>query len=110
MAKPEAPCRHNARGKRSRLPVRSRGLRRLAAVAFTALAAACMLQPLTAGAALPKNANPNGTLTYGIDLNDEFDNTFSPEQSLNPCGFAILSNIYASGLGINNDRLHPERH
>jgi peptide/nickel transport system substrate-binding protein len=107
MEKPGAPCRHKARGKRSRLPVRSRGLRPLAAVAFTALAAACMLQPLTAGAALPKNANPNGTLTYGIDLNDEFDNTFSPEQSLNPCGFAILSNIYASGLGINNTAFTP---
>jgi peptide/nickel transport system substrate-binding protein len=78
-----------------------------AAVAVTILAGACVLQPLTTGAALPKDANPNGTLTYGIDLNDEFDNTFSPEQSFNPCGFAILSNIYASGLGITNAAFLP---
>jgi peptide/nickel transport system substrate-binding protein len=73
----------------------------------TTLAAASVLQPLAAGAALPKDANRTGTLTYGIDLNDEFDNTFNPEQSLNPCGFAILSNIYASGLGITNTAFTP---
>ncbi len=77
------------------------------ALAVTALAAASLLQPLTAGASLPKGANPNGTLTYGIDLNNEFDNTFNPEQSLNPCGFAILSNIYASGLRITNSAFTP---
>jgi len=77
------------------------------AVAATALAGASLLQPLTAGASLPKNANPHGTLTYGVDLNDEFDNTFNPEQSFNPCGFAILSNIYASGLGITNTAFLP---
>jgi peptide/nickel transport system substrate-binding protein len=71
------------------------------------LAGASLLQPLASGAALPSNANPNGVLTYGIDLNDEFDNTFNPEQSLNPCGFAILSNIYASGLGITNTAFIP---
>jgi peptide/nickel transport system substrate-binding protein len=66
-----------------------------------------LLQPVAAGAAPPKDANPNGVLTYGTDLNDEFDNTFSPEASLNPCGFAILSNIYASGLGITNSAFLP---
>ncbi len=78
-----------------------------AAIAVAALAGASVLLPLAAGAAPPKDANPNGTLTYGIDLNDEFDNTFNPEQSLNPCGFAILSNIYASGLGITNTAFLP---
>jgi peptide/nickel transport system substrate-binding protein len=77
------------------------------AVAATALVGASLLQPLTAGASPPKNANPNGILTYGIDLNSEFDNTFNPEQSFNPCGFAILSNIYASGLGITNAAFIP---
>jgi len=60
-----------------------------------------------AGASLPKDANPNGILKYGIDLNSEFDNTFSPEKSFNPCGFAILSNIYASGLRITNQAFIP---
>jgi len=78
-----------------------------ALIAITTLAAASALQPITSGAALPKDGNPNGVLTYGIDLNDEFDNTFNPEQSLNPCGFAILSNIYASGLGITNEAFTP---
>jgi peptide/nickel transport system substrate-binding protein len=77
------------------------------AVALTALACAPLIQPVTAGATLPKNANAHGVLTYGIDLNDEFDNTFNPEASLNPCGFAILSNIYASGLGITNTAFLP---
>ena len=51
--------------------------------------------------------NPHGILKYGVDLNDEFDNTFNPEMSLNPCGYAILSNIYASGLGITNTAFLP---
>lgn len=76
-------------------------------VAVTTLSGVSLLQPLTAGASLPKDANPNGILTYGIDLNSEFDNTFNPEQSLNPCGFAVLSNIYASGLGITNSAFIP---
>ncbi|HLN17351.1 MAG TPA: ABC transporter substrate-binding protein [Acidimicrobiales bacterium] len=73
----------------------------------TALVGASLLQPLMAGASLPKDANPNGILKYGIDLNSEFDNTFSPEKSFNPCGFAILSNIYASGLRITNQAFIP---
>ncbi len=58
-------------------------------------------------AATQSGINPNGVLKYGIDLNKEFDNTFNPEQSLNPCGFAVLSNIYASGLGITNSAFVP---
>ena len=79
------------------------------ALSLVCMAVACgsLLQPLTAGASLPKDDNPNGVLTYGIDLNSEFDNTFNPEQSFNPCGFAILSNIYASGLGITNTAFLP---
>jgi peptide/nickel transport system substrate-binding protein len=77
------------------------------AVAAAVLAGAPLLQPLTVGASPPKAANPNGILTYGIDLNSEFDNTFNPEQSFNPCGFAVLSNIYASGLGITNTAFLP---
>ncbi len=93
--------------KRTRSLRRPRRLFAAAAIALTTLAGASLLLPLAAGAALPKDANPTGTLTYGIDLNDEFDNTFNPEQSLNPCGFAILSNIYASGLGITNTAFLP---
>ncbi len=89
-------------------PFRSRGGTRTAiALACTAVACGSLLQPLTAGASLPKDDNPNGVLTYGVDLNSEFDNTFNPEQSFNPCGFAILSNIYASGLGITNTAFLP---
>jgi peptide/nickel transport system substrate-binding protein len=83
------------------------GTRTALALACTAMACGSLLQPLTAGASLPKDDNPNGVLTYGIDLNSEFDNTFNPEQSFNPCGFAILSNIYASGLGITNTAFLP---
>jgi len=94
-------------GMQSRLPGRRHRIGATAALAAAVFAGASLLQPLTAGAALPKDANPNGVLTYGIDLNNEFDNTFNPEQSLNPCGFAILSNIYASGLGITNTSFLP---
>jgi peptide/nickel transport system substrate-binding protein len=94
-------------GMKSRPPGWHRRVGAAAALAVTVFSGASLLQPLSAGAAAPKNANPNGVLTYGIDLNNEFDNTFNPEQSLNPCGFAILSNIYASGLGITNTSFLP---
>ena len=94
--------------KRSEARIRNRGgLLPALAIATTVLVGTSLLQPLTAGATLPKDANPNGVLTYGIDLNNEFDNTFDPEQSFNPCGFAILSNIYASGLAITNSAFLP---
>jgi len=107
MAKPGTQCPRSGQGTRSRPRCRPGRLCAVAALAVTAFASASVLQPLTTGAALPKDANPSGILTYGIDLNDEFDNTFNPEQSFNPCGFAILSNIYASGLGITNAAFLP---
>ncbi len=107
MAKPGTRFGPEGQTQRSRTLNRCRRLLAVAAVAVTTLATASVLQPLTGGAALPKDANPSGTFKYGIDLNDEFDNTFNPEQSLNPCGFAILSNIYASGLGITNKAFLP---
>ena len=94
-------------GGRFRPPGWRRRVTAATALAVTVMFGAALLQPLTAGATLPKDANPNGILTYGVDLNNEFDNTFSPEQSLNPCGFAILSNIYASGLDITNTAFLP---
>ncbi len=99
--------RHGVQPLGSRLARRRRRIPIVLAVAVTTLACGSLLQPLEGAAALPKDDNPNGVLTYGIDLNNEFDNTFSPEQSLNPCGFAILSNIYASGLGITNTAFLP---
>jgi ABC-type transport system substrate-binding protein len=100
------------RGKATRTHTRQdadRPLRITRTLALTLVSFVCalLLQPVVAGGSLPKDANPHGVLTYGIDLNDEFDNTFNPEQSLNPCGFAILSNIYASGLGITNTAFLP---
>ena len=77
----------------------------MAAICFGLTVVACG-GTSTPGAA-QSGVNPNGVLKYGVDLNDEFDNTFNPEQSLNPCGFAILSNIYASGLGITNNAFLP---
>jgi len=105
VAKPGTRWLRNGNGNRFRPRGRLRWLS--AAAVVTVLASGSVLQPLRAGARLPSNANPHGILTYGIDLNDEFDNTFNPEQSLNPCGFAILSNIYASGLGITNTAFVP---
>jgi peptide/nickel transport system substrate-binding protein len=102
------PQRRRSLGRmRSRLAGRRGGFLAALALVATALAGASLLQPLTAGASGTKHANPNGVLTYGIDLNSEFDNTFNPEQSFNPCGFAILSNIYASGFGITNTAFIP---
>jgi peptide/nickel transport system substrate-binding protein len=103
-----APQRRRSLGRGSSRPAVRRGrIMAVFAVAATLLGGASLLPPLTAGAAPPKGANPHGVLTYGVDLNGEFDNTFSPEKSFNPCGFAILSNIYASGLGITNTAFLP---
>jgi peptide/nickel transport system substrate-binding protein len=107
MAKLETQWRREGHGKRSRSLGWLGRLLAVASVALAPLASASVLQARTSGAALPKNANPSGVLSYGIDLNAEFDNTFNPEQSLNPCGFAILSNIYASGLRITNAAFIP---
>jgi peptide/nickel transport system substrate-binding protein len=102
-----ARCRRSLGRMSSTAAGRRSGVIAALAVAAAALLGASLLQPLTAGASTPKNANPKGVLTYGVDLNSEFDNTFNPEQSFNPCGFAILSNIYASGLGITNKEFLP---
>ena len=105
---PGGQRRQGVGGGESRSRYRRRRGTAAAAMAVTVLVGASLLQPLTAGASpLPKDANPNGILIYGVDLNNEFDNTFSPEQSFNPCGFAILSNIYASGLDITNQAFLP---
>lgn len=107
MARSGAGRRRSLGKTRFQHPGRRRGVLAAVAVGVTMLAGAPLLQPVAAGAALPKDANPNGVLTYGIDLNNEFDNTFNPEQSANSCDFAILSNIYASGLGITNSAFLP---
>lgn len=107
MAKPRTHRRRKRPCQRSDSLGRSRLLFAVATIAISTLACESVLQPLTAEAAPPRNSNPSGVLTYGIDLNSEFDNTFNPEQSFNPCGFAILSNIYASGLGITNTTFTP---
>lgn len=93
---------------RMRFPGLGSRIRSGAVVAVAALVGASLLQSVSVGAALPKDANPAGVLKYGIDLNSEFGNTFDPEQSFNPCGFAVLSNIYASGLGITNTAFTPD--
>ena len=74
--------RHSVGRMGSRPALRRGGILAALALAAATLAFGSLLQPLTAGASLPKDDNPKGTLTYGIDLNDEFDNTFNPEQSL----------------------------
>ena len=53
---------------------------------------------LTSGpaAAAPSNADPNGVLKYGFDLNNEFDNDFAPATEENDCSFTVTSNIYQS--------------
>ncbi len=107
MGIPGGQRRRSDGAMRSRPPGWRRRVTAAAALSATVLLGASLLQPLTAGATLPKGANPNGVLIYGVDLNNEFDNTFNPEQSFNPCGFAILSNIYASGLGITNTAFLP---
>ena len=53
---------------------------------------------LTSGpaAAASSNADPNGVLKYGFDLNNEFDNDFAPATEENDCSFTVTSNIYQS--------------
>ena len=47
-------------------------------------------------AAASSNANPNGVLKYGFDLNNEFSNDFAPATEENDCSYTITSNIYQS--------------
>lgn len=64
-------------------------------------AAAALLGPLAVaalsspGAGAASNANPNGVLKYGFDINNQFGN-FDPATELNDCGYAVMSNIYQS--------------
>ena len=46
-------------------------------------------------AAAPSNANSNGVLKYGFDINDEFSN-FDPATETNDCGYTVMSLIYQS--------------
>ena len=65
-----------------------------AAAAFFVPMAVAALSSSDAGAA-PSNANPNGVLKYGFDINNQFGN-FDPATSENDCGYTIMSNIYQS--------------
>ena len=47
-------------------------------------------------AAAPSNADPNGVLKYGFDLNNEFSNDFAPATEENDCSYTVTSNIYQS--------------
>ena len=47
-------------------------------------------------AAASSNANPNGVLKYGFDLNNEFNNDFAPATEENDCSYTVTSNIYQS--------------
>jgi peptide/nickel transport system substrate-binding protein len=46
--------------------------------------------------AASSRVNPNGVLKYGFDLNNEFDNDFSPATEKNDCSYTVTSNIYQS--------------
>jgi len=46
--------------------------------------------------AVPANDNTHGVLKYGIDLNNEFSNTFDPGTGYNDCSFTMMANIYQS--------------
>ncbi len=76
---------------------------RRAKTAISGLVAFVVFVPLGALAlgssgagATPANDNTNGVLKYGVDLNNEFSNTFDPGASTNDCGYTMLSNIYQS--------------
>ena len=79
---------------------RGRGLSR---ASIAGLAAFVVFMPMGAlvlsgsgAGATPANDNTNGVLKYGVDLNNEFSNTFDPGASTNDCGYTMLSNIYES--------------
>ena len=46
--------------------------------------------------AVSTNADPNGVLKYGFDLNNEFSNDFVPATEENDCSYTVTSNIYQS--------------
>ena len=53
-------------------------------------------QAVSAGgpAGASSNANPNGVLKYGFDLNNEFSNDFAPATEQNDCSYTVTANIY----------------
>ena len=69
--------------------------RALAAIAVGAAIVPAVVGHDPAGAA-PANADPNGILKYGYDLNNEFSNDFDPGTVLNGCSFEPLAFIYQS--------------
>ena len=57
-------------------------------------------------AAAPSNADPNGVLKDGFDLNNEFSNDFAPATEQNDCSFTVTSNIYQS-MGVPGNSASP---
>jgi peptide/nickel transport system substrate-binding protein len=74
--------------------------RQLFAVGVAGALAAPLALTLSSGSspagAAASNANPNGVLRYGFDLNNEFDNDFAPATEENDCSYTVTSNIYQS--------------
>ena len=93
----QAPGRKGARGgvesRRPRPTCRTIAAAGIAVALLTPLAMA--LSPGGAAAA-SSNANPNGVLKYGFDLNNEFSNDFAPATEENDCSYTVTSNIYQS--------------
>ena len=93
----QAPGRRGARsGTESRWPrPRSRNAAAAGVAVALFLPLAVALSP-GGPAAASSNANPNGVLKYGFDLNNEFNNDFAPATEENDCSYTVTSNIYQS--------------
>ena len=93
----QAPGRRGGRGgAESRRPrPRSRNVAAAAVAVALFLPLAVALSP-GGPAAASSNANPNGVLKYGFDLNNEFNNDFAPATEENDCSYTVTSNIYQS--------------
>jgi peptide/nickel transport system substrate-binding protein len=93
----QAPGRRGGRcgteGRRPRPRSRNVAAAGVAVALFLPLAVA--LSP-GGPAAASSNANPNGVLKYGFDLNNEFNNDFAPATEENDCSYTVTSNIYQS--------------
>lgn len=83
------------------------------AAAALATAAAALVVPVTlaAGAgASPtagSDANPNGVLKYGYDLNNEFANDFDPGTEENDCSYTVYQNIFQSVASPGQTQISP---
>ena len=93
----QAPGRRGGRGgTESRWPrPRSRNVAAAGVAVALFLPLAVALSP-GGPAAASSNANPNGVLKYGFDLNNEFNNDFAPATEENDCSYTVTSNIYQS--------------